>query len=130
VECSEEGFSQLVVASGDAAKVFDLVEEALDAIALAIKSLVVGKYFQRELRGGITAQRRRGPGARGCGRRHSLVQAADSRTLSASRLSIESFELPAVMGLSLGQVQSHAAIFVDGDRVNLVLSPPRERPRA
>ena len=45
-EGSEEGFVEFVVASGDASEVFELVDEPLDAIALAVKSLVEGRFLE------------------------------------------------------------------------------------
>jgi len=40
MERGEEGFGELVVAGGNTAKVLELVEEALDAIALTVEFLV------------------------------------------------------------------------------------------
>ncbi len=44
MECGEESFGQFVVAGGEAAKLFELVEEALDAIAAAIEFSVKGRF--------------------------------------------------------------------------------------
>ncbi len=43
MERGQESFGQLVVACGEAAKLFELVEEALDPIAPAIKFLIKGR---------------------------------------------------------------------------------------
>ena len=45
VESGKEGFAQLVVAGCNAPEVFDLVEEALDKVAIAVKFLVVSGAF-------------------------------------------------------------------------------------
>ena len=45
VESGKEGFAQLVVAGCNAPEVFDLVEEALDKVAIAVKFLVVREFF-------------------------------------------------------------------------------------
>ena len=45
VESGKEGFAQLVIAGGNAPEVFDLVEEALDKVAMAVKVLVVMELF-------------------------------------------------------------------------------------
>lgn len=45
VESGKEGFAQLVVAGCNAPEVFDLVEEALDKVAIAVKFLVVMELF-------------------------------------------------------------------------------------
>ena len=45
VESGKEGFAQLVVAGCNAPEVFDLVEEALDKVAMAVEFLVVMELF-------------------------------------------------------------------------------------
>ena len=84
----EEGFRQLVVAGGEAAKLFELVEEAFDAVAAAIEFLVVGELFgaaaDRGDDGLDAVERETLPDAIGV---VAFVEGANSSTLSTSRLS-------------------------------------------
>lgn len=54
MQSSEEGFGELVIAGGDAAEVFELIEEALDAVALTVELFVEGQAAtaRRERRDG------------------------------------------------------------------------------
>ena len=45
MECGKESFGQLVIAGGDTAKLFELVKEALDAVAASIEELVASQFF-------------------------------------------------------------------------------------
>jgi hypothetical protein len=44
-EGGKEGFAQLIVTGCDAPKVFDLVEEAFDKVAISVEFLVVRELF-------------------------------------------------------------------------------------
>jgi len=46
VESGEEGIFEFIVVGGDPAGGFGFVEESLDAIALAIKLVVIRKFYR------------------------------------------------------------------------------------
>ena len=119
MERGAEGFLKLVVASRHATELFEFIEKAFDAVALTVERPVVVEFF--------TA---------GADRRNDWLDAIYGETLTdpvgivafvegggfqdvvAIKALIEAFKLSAVVGLARGQMQRHAAIFIDGRGVD------------
>ena len=117
---SEKGAVKFVVPRGDAAKVFKFVEEALDAIALAIEFLVKGQF---------PAARRQRRDDRGDAVAGQTVADAIGvvATIHDGRLQhvvggeaiVEAFKLPAVVRLAGTDVERDSAVFIQRSRVDL-----------
>ena len=120
MECGQESSGQLVVAGGEAAKLFELVEEALDPVALAIEFLVKGRFCtargQRRDDGGDPVKSEAGADAIGI-----VAAIQDGRLQHVVDLEalVETFKLPAVVRLTGREVQSDGAVFIQGGGVNL-----------
>lgn len=120
MEGSKEGFAQFVVASGNAAEMFELIEEALDTIALPIKLLVVGDDFASSVDGwdhrldAVISQAF--PDAIGI---IAFVQGGRLQDIVRIETLVETLELPAVVGVTGAQMQSHAAVFIDSGGMDL-----------
>ena len=125
MEGGKEGFGQLVVAGGDAAELFELVEEALDAVAAPIECQVVGQF--------LAAGRDRGNDRLKSIKGETLPDAIGVVTsVEGSRLQdvvrveafVEAFKLPAIVGVPRAQVEGHGAVFIDCGRVDLRAQSP------
>jgi hypothetical protein len=120
MECGEESLLELVVTGGDAAEVFDFIEEAFDAVALPVEDLVVMEF----LAAGVD---RRDDGFHAIAGQTlanaigviALVQRGGLQHVVDWQALIERLKLAAVVGLAFGQVERHAAVFIDGGGVDL-----------
>lgn len=110
----EEGFSEFVVARGDPAKLLELIEEALDAVAPAVTLGVEGQ------RAGAGRQWRN-HGVDSIERQAltdaiSIIAAVEHRRFQDIVLRqafVEHFKLPAIVSLARRQVERYGAIFVE-----------------
>ena len=119
MECGQEGFGQLVIASSEAAKLFELVEETLDPIALAIEFLVKGRFArargQRRDDGGDAVQSQAGADAIGV---VAAIQDGRLQHVVGGETFVEAFKLLAVVRLARGEVQGDGAVFIQGGGVD------------
>ena len=116
----EEGFGEFVVAGGEAAKLFELVEEALDPIAPAIEFLVKGRF------GAARGERRDDGGDPVVGQARAdavgIVAAVEDGRLQhiiGRKAFVEAFKLSAVVRLARGEVEGDSAVFIQGGGVDL-----------
>jgi hypothetical protein len=119
MEGSEEGVGEFVVAGGEAAKLFELVEEAFDAVALAIACRIVREFFAARVEGrddGFDPVHRQAfPDAI---RVVAFVQNDRLEDIFCGQAFIERLELSAVMSVACAQVERDRAVFVDRRRVD------------
>jgi hypothetical protein len=125
VDGGAEGFGQLVVACGDAAELFELIEEALDAVAPPIEALVVGEFLAAGAEGRNnrleTIEGEALPDAIGV---VTSVEGGGLQDIVRVEAFVEAFKLPPIMGLAGSQVQGYRAVLVDGGRVDLRAEAP------
>jgi len=119
MECGAEGSRELVVASRHAAELFELVEKAFDAIALAIERLVVVEF----LAAGVDRRNDRLDPIHGEPLTDpvgivAFVEGGGFQDVVRIQTLIEAFEIAAVVGLARSQVQRHAAVLINGRGVN------------
>ena len=122
---SEEGFGELVVAGGEAAKLFELVEESLDAVATAVAFLVV-RWFSAA-RAHRWNHRLDPIASEAFSDAISVVTFVERGKLQhvvGVEAFVEGFKLPTVMGLAGGQVERDRAIFVEGGGVDFRAPAP------
>ena len=124
MERSAEGFGELVVTGGEATKLFELVEEALDAIAFPVKLLVIGEFA------GSRGDRRNDRGDPIIGQTLSnaisvvaFIERGRLQDVVRVEALVEAFELSAVVGMSGGEMQSHGAILIEGGGMDLGAQP-------
>ena len=121
----KEGFAQFVVAGGDAAKLFEFVEKAFDAIPFAIVVLVVGDLFAACADGrddGLDAIERQT--FANAIRIVTFIERRELKDVVWRKAFVEAFKLAAIVCLSRGEVQGHAAVLVNGGRVQLGRQAP------
>ena len=119
MEGGEESFGEFVVAGGEAAKLFELVEEALDPIALAIKSLIKGRLGAA--RGERRDDRRDPVKSQARADAVRVVAAIEEGCLQhvvSWEALVEAFKLPAIMRLARREAQSDGAVFIQGGGVD------------
>ena len=120
MESGKEGFGQLVVPGGDAAELFELVKEALNAVAAAVEFLVVRQFLGAGAdRGNDRLDAVVGktlPDAIGI---VAFIEGGGLQNVVRVEALVEAFKLPAIMGVTWSQMQGHRAVFVDGGRVDL-----------
>lgn len=115
VEGGAEGFGEFVVTGGHAAKLFEFVKEAFDAVAPAVEFLVVGQLLAPAAEG-------RNDGLNPVGSQAladavgvvTFVERGQLEDVLRVEAFVEGLKLPAIVRLACGQVEK----------------PPRERPRA
>lgn len=111
---------ELIVASGDASELFELVEKALDTVAAPITLLVEGRFLTATGQwwdhrfDAIAGQTL--PDAMGV---VAHVQAGRFQNVVSWQTLIKSFELPAIMGLPARHLEGDRTVFVDGGGVDL-----------
>ena len=120
MECGQESFGELVVAGGEAAKLFELVEEALDPIAPAIEFLVKGRFGaargERRDDGGDPVQSEAGADAV---RVVAAIEEGCLQHVVSWEALVEAFKLPAVVRLARGEVEGDGAVFIQSGGVDL-----------
>jgi hypothetical protein len=115
----EEGFGQFVVARSDAAKLFEFVEKALDAVTTPIKGFVAGRF----LAAGADGRDDRFDSVQGQALANALgvvalVESGELRDVVRVEAFVKSFKLPAIVGLAGAQVEGERTVFVEGRRVD------------
>ena len=114
MECRAEGFGQLIVAGGQAAKLFELAEEALDAVAPAVEVAVIAYFLaagaERRNDRFDPVQRQTLPDAIGV---VAFVQCGGLQHVVDREAFVERFKLPSVVRLARGQVERDRTVFVD-----------------
>lgn len=115
-----ESNGEFVVAGRQATKLFELIEKALDAVALAVARGVEG---QPPAAGGQRRDHRLDP-IQGQARANAIgivaaVEHGGFEDVFFGQAFGERFELPAVVGLARAQVERDGAVFVEGRRVDL-----------
>ena len=120
MECGQESFGQFVVAGGEAAKLFQLVEEALDPIAPAVEFSVKGRFgaARRERRddGGDPVKSQARADAIGI---VAAIKEGRLQHVVRREAFVEAFKLLAVVRLAGREVQGDGAVFIQGGGVDL-----------
>lgn len=116
---SEESNAQFVIACGDAAKLFEFIEEAFDAVALTVALLVVGRFLAaRADRWNHRFDAVGGQTLPNTIRIVALVEGRRLQNIVWIEAVIETFKLPTIMGLARCQMQRDPAVFIDRGRVD------------
>ena len=105
MESGQEGFGQLIVAGGDAAELFELVEVALNAVAPAIEFLVVGQFLAA--RTDRRNHRLDAVVSQACADAIcviALVEGGGLQDIVGVKALVEGLKLPSVVGLTGGQM--------------------------
>ena len=119
MDCGEEGAAQFIVARGDAAEIFHLIEKAFDAITPPVAFLVVvGLLAARAHRrndGLDTVERQALADAVGI---VSFVQGRGLQNIVGIEALIQTFKLSAIMRFPWRQVEGDGTVFVERRRVD------------
>ena len=120
-----EGAAQFVVAGGDAAELFELVEKAFDAVALAIERLVLLEFLAP--RGDRRNDRFDAIGGQAFAnavRIAAFVERGGFGHVVRVEALVEAFKLAAVVGLAGRQAEGGAAVLLDRRRVDFRAPTP------
>jgi hypothetical protein len=119
VACGQESFGELVVAGGEAAKLFELVEEALDPIAAAIEFLVKGRFAaargERRDDVGDTVAGQAGANAIGI---VATIEEGRLQHVVSWKAFVEAFKLLTVVRLAGREAQGDGAVFIQSGGVD------------
>ena len=99
----EEGFGQLVVTCGDPPKLFELVEEAFDAVAAPVEFLVAGRFLAAGAHG--RDDRLDAIGGEALANAVGVVafiERGELQDVVRVKAFVEAFKLPPVVGLAWG----------------------------
>ena len=119
MECGQESFGQFVVAGGEAAKLFELVEEALDPIAPSIEFSVKGRFGaargERRNDGGDPVKSQARADAIGI---VAAIKEGRLQDVVSREAFVEAFKLSAIVCLTGGELEGDGAVFIQGGGVD------------
>jgi len=125
MESGEESLAQLVVASGDTAEMFELVEKAFHAVALFIEHFVVEEFFAPRVDGRDNGfQSVPGQALADAVGIIAFVQRRRLQDIVWIEAVVKTFKLAAIMGLTFRQVKGRAAIFINRGGMDLGAQSP------
>ena len=131
MDSRKEGFAQFVVARGNAAEVFELIEKTFDAVALAIARLVIGEFLTASADGGnhrfdaIVVQAL--ADAIGV---VAFIERCGLQNIVGQETVIQAFKLPAIMRVPGAQVERDAAVFINRGRMDFGGKSPARPPQS